>query len=316
MMRSLCIFLVVLAGCFSSATPTSADKDNEEGGTATPVPFDGKRAMKYLEAICDIGPRMSATAGMAAQIKLVTKHFEDLGFKVETQSFSAKQITRKDAVTMTNLIIRFFPEKERRVILCSHYDTRPIADQEPDPKKWREKFVSANDGGSGVAFLMEMAHHMKDLKTNVGVDFVLFDGEEFIFDRERDKYFFGSEHFAQNYKKNPGKVKYAAAVLLDMIGGQGAEFPYEDHSWVRARPVCEQIWKIAKELKVGAFKHKIGQRVLDDHISLQEVGIPAIDIIDFDYAHWHRLSDVPANCSPDSLVEVGKVLSVWLQRVQ
>jgi glutaminyl-peptide cyclotransferase len=314
MMRSLVIFLVVLAGCFSSATPTSADKDNEEGGTAKPVAFDGKRAMKYLEAICDIGPRMSATAGMAAQIKLVTKHYEDLGFKVETQTFSAKQITRKEAVTMTNLIIRFFPEKERRVILCSHYDTRPIADQEPDKSKWREKFVSANDGGSGVAFLMEMAHHMKDLKTNVGVDFVLFDGEEFIFDRDRDKYFFGSEHFAQNYKKNPGKVKYAAAVLLDMIGGHGAEFPYEDHSWVQARPLCEKIWKIAKELKCQSFKHRVGPRILDDHIALQYVGIPAIDIIDFDYAHWHRLSDVPANCSADSLAEVGKVLSVWLQR--
>ena len=88
--------------------------------------------MKYLEAICEIGPRMSATDGMAAQVKLITKHFENLGLKVEPQTFSAKQVTRKDAVTMTNLIVRFGADKDRRVILCSHYDTRPIADQEPD----------------------------------------------------------------------------------------------------------------------------------------------------------------------------------------
>ncbi len=83
---------------------------------------------------------------------------------------------------MTNLIVSFFPDRERRVILCSHYDTRPIADQEPDPRKWREPFLSANDGGSGVAFLMELGNQMKDLPTKVGVDFVFFDGEEYIFD--------------------------------------------------------------------------------------------------------------------------------------
>ena len=76
-------------------------------------------------------------------------------------------------------------------MLCSHYDTRPIADQEPDRRKWHEPFLSANDGGSGVALLMELAHQMKDIKTQVGVDFVFFDGEEFIFDRDRDAYFLG-----------------------------------------------------------------------------------------------------------------------------
>jgi hypothetical protein len=328
MMRLLTVTFLVLAGCFSTAA-TTANKDSEEGGEEQepfamkanagdikPVPFDGKRAMKYLEQICDIGPRMSATPGMTAQIKLITKHFEDLGFKVDTQNFMGKQVSRKEAVPMTNLIIRFFPEKERRVILCSHYDTRPIADQEPDPKKWRERFVSANDGGSGVAFLMEMAHHMKDMKTSVGVDFVLFDGEEFIFDNKRDEYFFGSKHFAQDYKKNKGKVRYGAAVLMDMIAGFGAEYPYEEHSWLKAREVCKQIWQIAKEQKVDAFKNRVGPSVLDDHIALQNVGIPAIDLIDFSYQHWHRLSDVPSNCSADAMVGVGKVLSVWLQRVE
>src|SRR5439155_14686875 len=123
--------------------------------------------------------------------------------------------TGKKVIPMTNMIVSFFPERDRRVILCSHYDTRPIADQEPDERKWREPFVSANDGGSGVAFLMEMAHHMKDLPAKVGVDFVIFDGEEYIFDhrRDTDEYFFGSKHFAKTWKKDKDKDRpnYTAA---------------------------------------------------------------------------------------------------------
>jgi len=330
MMRTLGALLVVLAGCFSSSAPTgpakAAAQGGEEeqevfgvkaGGDVKPAPFDGKRALKYLTALCDIGPRQSGTAGMREQIKLITKHFEDLGLKVDVQTFSAKQVSRQVPVEMKNLIIRFFPDRERRVILCSHYDTRPIADQEPDPRKWGEKFVSANDGGSGVAFLMELAHHVKDLKLNVGVDFVLFDGEEYIFDPRpgRDEYFFGSKHFAQEYKKNKGKVRYGAAVLLDMIAGHNAKFPLEGNSLLKARELCQQIWDVAREQKSKMFQDERGETVLDDHIALQAGGIPAIDIIDFTYPHWHRLTDVPANCSAESLEGVSRVLTVWLQRV-
>ena len=101
------------------------------------------------------------------------------------------------------MIVSFFPDKKRRVILCSHYDTRPIADQEPDARDSRKPFVSANDGGSGVAMLMELGNHMKDLKTNVGVDFVLFDGEEYTGETKgpnKDEYFIGSKHFAKTWR--------------------------------------------------------------------------------------------------------------------
>src|SRR3954470_2166032 len=102
---------------------------------------------------------------------------------------------------MTNLIVSWFPERKSRVILCAHYDTRPNADQEADRTKWGKPFVSANDGGSGVALLMELAHAMKDLPTGVGVDFVLFDGEEYVFTGPdgNDDYFLGSRHFATDY---------------------------------------------------------------------------------------------------------------------
>ena len=134
---------------------------------------------------------------------------------------------------MANIIVSWNPDKPRRVILCSHYDTRPIADQEPNRSRWHDAFLSANDGGSGVALLMEMANHMKDLNPNVGVDFVFFDGEEYVFD-PKDEYFFGSKKFARDYRKSKDKVRYIGAVLLDMVGGKNAKFPMEKNSFWKA----------------------------------------------------------------------------------
>lgn len=292
------------------------------GKDVAPVPFDGKRAMTYLNAICGIGHRISGTKNMEKQQELIKKHFEDLGAKVAFQSFEAKQNSVKGKVPMTNIVVSFQPEKKRRVILCSHYDTRPIADQEPEKRNWQDPqkpFVSANDGGSGVAFLMEMAHHMKELKTNVGVDFVFFDGEEFIYRPEganRDEYFIGSKHFAQTWRKAKERPDYSAAILLDMIAGKNFQIHLEGHSWRRAPELCRDIWGIAKEQQVRAFVPTIKHEVLDDHIELQKVYIPAIDLIDFDYAHWHRLTDTPDKCSGESMEQVAKVLSVWLQRTK
>jgi hypothetical protein len=291
----------------------------KDGQDAKPVAFDGQRAMKYLQAICDIGPRVSGTKQMKQQQDLIKKHFEEFGAKVAFQSFEAKQNSVAGKVPMTNIIVSYQPEKKRRVILCAHYDTRPIADQEPDPRDWRKPFVSANDGGSGVALMMEMAHHMKDLKTNVGVDFVIFDGEEYIFVTEggmRDRYFIGSEHFAQEWKKDKNRCDYAAAILLDMIAGKNLRLPVEINSARYARKLCEEVYLIAREQKAEAFQWREGHEVQDDHLALQKVGIPAIDLIDFDYVHWHRLTDTPAACSPASFEQVAKVLSVWLQRTK
>jgi glutaminyl-peptide cyclotransferase len=325
----LIVFLLVAAGgalmllhpwsTKAESTKIEADKFGEDRPGADPVPFDAKRAMGYLEQVCKIGPRISATDGMAKQQELLKKHFEDKGAKVTFQKFTARQRDR-EPVEMANMIISWQPDKPRRVILCSHYDTRPIADQEPQQKKWHEPFISANDGGSGVALLMELANHMKDQKTNVGVDFVLFDGEEYIF-KQGDAYFFGSQQFASEYAKGQNKKDaptYVGAILLDMVGGKKAKFPIEQNSWSMASGLVRDVWKIAAEQKCTAFRPDEFSKfaVEDDHLALNKVRIPAVDIIDFDYEHWHRLSDLPENCSGESLEQVAKVVSVWIQRVK
>jgi hypothetical protein len=256
---------------------------------------------------------------MKKQQELIEKHFKDLGASVEYQKFTARQVSRRQPTEMANMIISWHPERQRRVILCSHYDTRPIADQEDDRRNWHKPFTSANDGGSGVALLMELGNHMKDVKTKVGVDFVFFDGEEYIFNpshSDGDHYFFGSEHFAADYKKRKTKVEYVAAILLDMIGGKTIAFPGEANSLWKAGRLVEEVWKVAQEVKADAFVVEPGPEVQDDHLALNAAGIPAIDIIDFSYPHWHKLSDTPENCSGESMAQVARVLSAWLQRVK
>jgi glutaminyl-peptide cyclotransferase len=282
---------------------------------AGPMVINQERTMEYLREICKIGPRLSGTAGMKKQQDYMKTHFEKLGGKVTMQTFTGVQ-DGKPPVAMANMIVSWGPDTDRRIILCSHYDTRPIADQEPNPRDWNKTFLSANDGGSGVALLMEMANHMKELKSPVGIDFVLFDGEEYVF-KKADKYFFGSEHFAKTYRNDPPKYRYQAAVLLDMIGGKDARFPIEENSWMLARPLVEAVWKVALTEDCPAFKNELsGDQISDDHIALNRVGIPAIDIIDFKYPHWHRLTDTPENCSGDSLAQVAKVLSIWILQLK
>jgi hypothetical protein len=306
-----------LSMAFMQQRPTPADAPAEK---RVPIAFDGERAMKYLKAVCDLGPRTSGSSGMEKQIELVKTHFEKHGAQVELQKFQAKQLSQPKPIGMTNLIARWHPDRTRRLLLCAHYDTRPLADQEPNPAKWNEPFLAANDGASGVAFMMELAHHMNKVESRFGIDFVLFDGEEYIFNpisRERggDRYFFGSEFFAQNHARllrtQPNHPRYYEAVLVDMIAGKDPKFYYEQHSIVQAGRLCEKLWRYAAVTKSSAFIPEVKHLVLDDHLALLQVGIPTVDIIDFDYKHWHRLSDVPENCSSDGMEQAAKVILMW-----
>lgn len=321
---SLVILLTLLllsAFTFQNRSILRADGFAEDRFPAPPkgVKIDPERCMKYLRAICDLGPRISGTKGMKKQQVLLAKHMKAQGAEVEWQVFTARQRSRAKPVEMANLIAKWHPRRKRRVVLCAHYDTRPIADQEPNPRNWHKPFLGANDGGSGVALLMELAHHIKKLDLKVGVDFVLFDGEEFIFEQRKDKYFYGSEHFADKYRARKRKDQgYISGILFDMVAGKNATFPVEQNSWWMAGQLVQQVWKVAATQQCRAFKINRMSRIAvqDDHLALNRVGIPTIDIIDFDYPHWHRLSDTPDNCSGDTMAQVGRTVLAWLPQVR
>jgi hypothetical protein len=291
-------------------------RDPRTGAAVQPARIDGKRALQYLRDLCAIGPRISGSAGMKKQQELLKDHFEANGGKVEFQRFIAEQKSKKpEKVEMANMVVSYWPERTRRMILCAHYDTRPIADQEPDEKQWHLPFVSANDGGSGVAFLMELARHVPDLNiNNIGVDFVLFDGEEYIW-KEGDKYSFGSEHFVQTRRR--GKFQDLGAIWLNMIAGKGAQFAKDPHSLLRAGVLVDSVWRVAGEQKCDAFVHESARLQADDDLlALHRSGTPTIRILAVRYPHWRRLSDTPDKCTAQPLEQVSKVLSVWLQRVK
>ena len=336
-MRTLGLGMLAVALLASGCQPSSSAQDTKTppkvGFAEDRVPqpgdpktggFDGDRAMKYLKQLCDLGPRISGSEGMKKQQDLLDKHFDGLGGKVTRQEFTAKQSSQRAEVAMVNMIVSWNPDRKERIILCAHYDTRPLADQEANPNNWSKEFVSANDGTSGVALLMEMAYHMKDLAPTAGVDFVIFDGEEYVFtgpERQGDKYFLGSEYFAEDYaKKLKAKklpFKYFAAVNFDLFAHPGATLNVEGHSWDNAKELVAEIWTVAEKQKAKSFKFERGFKravhVSDDHVPLQNVGIPAIDIIDFDYEDWHKLSDTPVKCSGAQMAEVGGVMLAWLK---
>lgn len=283
---------------------------------AEPEAFSGGRAMEHLEAICRLGPRPSGSEGMRRQRAMLAAHFRAARATVSGQAFQIRDRQTGKPVHVENLLVSWHPDRDERILLAAHYDTRPHPDRDPvDP---RGVFLGANDGASGVALLMELGRFMPGLAGPLGVDFVLFDAEEYVF-AQRDPYFLGSTFFARQYaaerRAGRGPV-YRAAAVIDMVADRDLQIWQEVQSvtWPDTRPVVESIWEVAGRLGVRAFVPRPRHEVKDDHVPLRNIGgIPACSIIDFDYPAWHTTQDVPAACSADSLEAVGRVLLAWLR---
>ena len=284
---------------------------------AEAVEFSGERAMRHLEAICDLGPRPSGSPAMDRQRALLARHFRAAGATVTGQAFQIRDRRTGAPVHLENLIVTWHPDRAERVLLAAHYDTRPFPDRDPvDPEG---VFLGANDGASGVAVLMELAAAMPGLPGPVGIDFVLFDAEEYVV-HPRDPYFLGSAYFARQYAadRRAGRLPHAyrAGVLLDMVADRDLQIWQEQHSvdWPDTKPVVDAIWDVARRLEVREFVPRPKHAVQDDHLPLRMIGgIPTCNIIDFDYPHWHTTSDTPAQCAAESLSAVGRVVLAWLR---
>lgn len=288
--------------------------DDPPSKSKATLDLDVRRAFGYLEEVCKLGPRPSASEGMAQQQELIVEHFTKLKAKVSFQDFDTPHPKKGTPVRMRNLIVSWHPQAKERVLLCCHYDTRPF----PDRDTFRPKgtFVGANDGASGVALFMEMGHSLPKLDPTYGVDMVFFDGEEFIFERDGGKYFLGSEYFAQQYRSKPPAHRYVCGVLVDMIGDKSLTIYQEQNSLRLAPLLTRSIWETARTIGVKEFVAKPKFEINDDHIALNEIAkIPTTDLIDFDYPAWHTTKDKPSECSGTSLVKVARVLLTWLEQV-
>jgi glutaminyl-peptide cyclotransferase len=266
--------------------------------------FDEDHAFFLLEAQCAFGPRDPGSEGHRQCLEFLRRELSYWADTVFVQSFTHHSQGRGKTFELTNIIGRTKPERRDRILLCAHWDTRPVADHDPTPENRNTPILGANDGASGVAVLLEIARQCALSPPDVGLDIVLLDGEDYGFDESPDEWLIGSKHFAKDIPLPFPRY----GILLDMIGDRDLEIPAEQASYYYAPGIVEKVWTAARDLGISTFQHEVGRSVYDDHIPLNEAGLPTIDIVDFDYAYWHTVRDTPAECSPKSLDDVGRVV--------
>ncbi len=274
-------------------------------GLSVQVPvFNGDQAYELLEKQCDFGPRNPGSNGHAACLDFMVAELNQSAVSVVKQPFRFINPKTSESMTLNNVIAHFGPD-EHHVLLCAHWDTRPWADLDSNPENHNKPILGANDGASGVAVLLQLARIFKENPPPVGVDLVFFNGEDSGLQGDDQTWCQGSRAFASKLPK----AKYPEyAILLDFVGDRDLHFPVEVHSKTYAPDVVDRVWRKAASLNLSAFDFATGPAILDDHIELLRVGIPAIDIIDFEYPHYHTMQDTPDKCSAESLGIVGKLL--------
>jgi Zn-dependent M28 family amino/carboxypeptidase len=271
-----------------------------------PPDFDGERAFALLEKQVAFGPRVPGSESWARCRDWFYRYFDSLGIAVDSQAFTFFDPYSKTTKPLVNVIARVHPNPgEPAVLLAAHYDSRPRTDFHSDSTRRGEPLAGANDGASGVAVLMELAALFADQTPPENVDLVLFDGEDWGRPGDRDYYLLGSKHFASRDIRN----SYHFAIVLDLVGDSEQKFPREAYSERYYKPLNDLLWNTAATLGITTFVDSIGEPVIDDHLSLNTGGVPTIVLIDFDYPYWHTENDTPDKCSPQSLSNVGRVVT-------
>ena len=274
-------------------------------GCASEFAVDGERMQARVVHQVDAGPRIPGTPGHAAIEAWIADELTRLGGEVERQAFVDSSLG--PPMALTNLIGRFGPRTGSRIVLCAHWDTRAVSDRDPDSTRRSDPVPGANDGGSGVAVLLEIAELMRRKPPPVGVDLVFFDGEDQGEATRSDQFCLGSRAYASRVAK--GTVR--AAFLFDMVGDRDLAIHPEVHSSRRAANLVAIVLDAARATGARHFHPEPRWELTDDHIPLLDAGIPAVDLIDFDYPAWHTHRDTPEQTSAESLAEVARV-AAWL----
>ena len=300
------IVLIMGAGCVSRpGTPPPASPSPlppTAPPTAQPLTiFDGQQAMAFLQAQMDLGPRWPGSPGHKAVGDYIVSQLSDLGWAVEEQFFDYRNQQGR------NLIAKANAGQGPIIILGAHYDTRRLADQTPGAADQQTPVPGANDGASGVAVLLELARTL-DLDQIPNEIWLAF------FDLEDNgngglpgwDWIVGSTYMADSLTVPP-----QAVVVVDMIGDADQQLFYEQFSDPDLRA---NLWQIAADLGYrDSFIPIVRHAMIDDHRPFLDKGIPAVDIIDFDYPYWHTVEDTADKVSAASLERVGRTLEFWLE---
>lgn len=293
----------------------------EESEPAVELQFNADTAYAYCHAQCVFGPRTMNSEAHDLCEEWIVETFRSLGCEVETQKAA---LTGYDGTMLraTNIIAHHHPERPRHILLCAHWDSRPWADNDPDSTNWTKPVMAANDGASGVAVMLEVARLLQQVDSlNVGVDFVCFDAEDWGVPQwsnrnDPDSWALGSQYWSTHQQAKKWETSYG--ILLDMVGGQGAQFYQEGMSKRYAPSVVDRVWRAAHAAGYsGYFPMAAGGGITDDHIPVNEkAGIPTIDIISY-YPQceassfgptWHTVLDDMQHIDKNTLKAVGQTI--------
>ena len=280
-------------------------------GCQTKVPsFSGEAAFTHLVNQCDFGPRNPGSTGHKSALKYILEVMAPLADTVYTQSYTETMPRTNQKVGMNNVIARFNIRAKKQIMISAHWDTRPWGDRGSSLMERETPILGANDGASGVAVILELARILKKNSPALGVNLVLFDAEDYGTSGDSWSYCKGSQYFAKNLP-----IPFPDyAINLDMVGDANLNVYIERYSYKQNPKLVMELWEKAEELNLTGFKKMAYYTIFDDHVPLYEIaGIPAVDIIDFDYPdektnYHHTHNDVVENCSPQSLWQVGTLM--------
>jgi hypothetical protein len=280
--------------------------------------FNADTAYAFIAKQVSFGPRIPGTSAHATCAHWLEEKLRSYCKDVVLQDLQV-EIYNGEKLPCKNLIASFNPQAEKRILLCAHWDTRPWSDRDSIDKK--KQFDGADDGGSGVGVLLEIARQLSNLKTNAGIDIALFDVEDYgppswePLNEDVDGYGIGTQHWANN----PHHPQYRAyyGILLDMVGAKNATFLQEGTSMQYAPSVVRKVWGTANTLGYGNyFINEKANAVTDDHTYVNTInGTPCIDIINLNASapnafarHWHTQQDNMNVIDKNTLKAVGQTL--------
>jgi len=270
---------------------------------------DGARAYRRVVTQVEAGPRIPGTPGHERVRQWIASELTRLGAEVENQTFVDSTLGAPE--TLINVIGRWRPRGARRdiapIVLCAHYDSRPWADMDPDSSRHRTPIPAANDGGSGVAVLLEAAEMLGQRPPPRPAELVFLDGEDQGTPGNPGSYTRGARGYAARLRE----PRPRAAFLFDMVGDRDLAIYPELISVERASSVVSMVLAAAEATGARHFHREPRYHVVDDHVPLLDAGVPAVDVIDFDYQAWHTMADLPDQVAPESLAEVARV-AAWL----
>ena len=311
---------ILFLACNQSPKQEEVKQDTQKQITISIPDFDRDSAYRFVEQQVMFGPRVPNTKAHKDCAAFLISKLTAYADTVLTQPLKIKAYNGT-LLQGQNIIGIFNPEAHKRVLLAAHWDTRPYADHDPNPENWRTPIDGANDGGSGVGVLLEVARQLRLNSPQIGVDIIFFDLEDYgepdfeRFNYTGENWCLGSQAWAKDPHTKNYKAKYG--ILLDMVGGKNAMFTKEGFSRQYAPDILDRVWNTANNLGYSSyFQNKETPPVIDDHFYVNKVrNIPMINIIEWSPStehgfnkHWHTLNDNMNNINKETLYVVGTVV--------